>query len=67
MLKSKPRPKDVIKPKMGIIDKTAFMILTTNMHNHSRPKTTVDCNACQRTLRFFSKNKKKRPDIQKNT
>jgi hypothetical protein len=74
MLKSNIRPNEVIEtitlPRIGMTDKTAdkkmLTIFTVNIHRQRRPKTIVDCNACQRTFLFFSKNKKKIPDIQKN-
>ena len=74
ILRSKSKPNDVTAanapPKIGMIDNinanTVFTMVRANMPNQRIPKTTVDCNACHRTVRFFSRSKKKMPDIQKN-
>jgi hypothetical protein len=64
--RSRPRPAFVNQPRMGIQDRNPLSILTASMSIDSEPKVTIDCAACQRTLRFFSRKKSIRPDTQPN-
>ncbi len=60
---SNPRPALVNHPSRGIQARKPLKREMANMSIESEPKVTIDCTACQRTLRFFSRKKRIKPDI----
>src|SRR5947209_20509481 len=61
----RPRPKFVNKLSRGITPKIPLRMLTPHISSDKAPNVTIDCAACQRTLRFFFSRKKRiTPDTQ---
>src|SRR5437588_10051594 len=59
------RPTFVKRPSSGIAPKIPLRIVTPHMRSDKAPNVTIDCAACQRTLRFFFSRKKRiTPDTQ---